>query len=229
MTSALDLITGAARLIGVTFKSEELDADEAADGLESLNDMLSSWANHGLLVPYRTWESFNVSAAASYSIGSGQTLNTVKPTDIKAAFIRSGSLDYPMEPLTDEEYENIGFKSTTSPFPDYYNYDNGHPYGTLRFYPQLGTSAALHLLTEKPLTAFGALTTSIDLPAGWKRALKFNLAPEMAPEYGQEVPTWVTKIANDSLSAIQLAVAKNRPIKFMPKRLRQGNIYTGYY
>lgn len=228
MTTALDIITGASRLIGVTFKSEALDSDEAADGLVSLNDMVSSWSNNGLLVPYRSWESFNISPAASYSIGAGQTINTVRPSFIKAAFIRSGNVDYSMECITDEQYESITFKSITSPFPDYLTYDNGYPYGTIRMYPQLGSSGALHLLTEKPLTSFSGLTTTVDLPPGWNKALRFNLAIDMAAEYGVEVPSTVVKGASDSLASISLAIAKNRPIKFKRNLLQTRNIYNGY-
>lgn len=227
MTTALQIITDTAKLIGAIRKGEALAADEAADGLISLNDMLSSWANDGLLVPYRTWENFSISAASSYSIGSGQTLNTVKPLDIKSAFIRSSAIDYYIDPLLDEQYERIPDKSTTSPFPDYFNYDNGHPYGVLRFYPQLSASAALYLLTEKPLTSFASLSTTVDLPPGWNRALKYNLAPEIEPQYGGGVSDSVMRIAAQSLSAVQLAVAKNRPLRFLQSRPMQPNIYSG--
>lgn len=217
MTTALEIITGAAKLIGVVFKSESLSSDEATDGLVSLNDMIASWANNGLLVISRTWESFNVSAASSYTIGSGQTLNTVRPIAIKKAFFRINSIDYQMDKLSDEEYEDIDYKSLSSTFPNKYNYDNAHPYGTIRIYPALASSAALHLLSEKPLTSFSALTTTVDLPPGWKRALKFNLALEMAPEYGVDAPQLVVKTASDSLAAIQSAIANNRPIRFNPR------------
>lgn len=217
MTTALDIITGAAKLIGAVFKSESLSADEAADGLVSLNDMMASWANNGLLVISRTWENFNVSAASSYAIGASQTLNTVRPIAIKKAFFRIDGIDYQMEPLSDEQYEDIDEKSLSSTVPMYFSYDNAHPYGTIRIYPGLSSSAALHLLSEKAITSFASISTTVDLPPGWNRALRFNLALEIAGEYGAEVPQWVVRGAGESLSAIQLAIAKNRPMKFDPR------------
>jgi len=228
MTSALDLITSAARLAGIVFKSEALDADEAQDGLESLNDMLASWTTDSLMVTGRTWESFSITGAASYTIGTGGTLNTVRPTAIKAAFIRSGDIDYWMNPVTDEQYESITFKNFNSPFPDYFSYDNGYPLGKIRLYPKLSPSAELHLLNEKPLTEFASINTSVDLPPGWKRAIRYNLAVEIAGEYGVEPPALVVKIAGDSLGSVQKAIALNRPLKYMPKGPRPRNIYTGY-
>lgn len=229
MTTALDLITGAAKLIGVLFKSETMSDDEAADGLVSLNDMLGSWSNNGLVIISRAWESFPISGASSYLIGPGQTLNTVRPVVIRSAYIRSGSIDYPMEQITDEQYQTITLKSTSSPFPDFFNYDNAYPYGTIRFYPQLSPSGELHLLSEKPLTSIASLATTVDLPAGWNKAIRYSLAVEMAPEYGVSVSEEVARGAMNSLAAIELAVAKNRPMKFLPKTIGKPNIYNGYY
>src|SRR5574343_694239 len=110
MTTALQIITSAARLIGIVRKGEALDNDEAVDGLSALNDMLASWSNNGLLCVSRVWEYFTVTSATSYTIGSGQTLNTTRPLVIKSAFFRSGDIDYPLEIISDEEYESITLK-----------------------------------------------------------------------------------------------------------------------
>lgn len=228
MITAHDIITGAAKLIGVVFKSESLTSDEANDGLTSLNDMIASWGNNSLLITARTWETFSVSAATSYTIGTGQTLNTTRPTAIIAAYTRNGGIDYPMEMITDEEYAAVSLKSTSTPFPSFLSYDNGYAVGIIRLYPLLGSSSSLFLLTEKPITEFAELTTTVNLAAGWNRALRFNLAVEMAAEYGVPVPEQVAKIASTSLASISLAIAKNRPIRPSFPVVRERNIYTGW-
>lgn len=229
MTTALDLITGAAKLAGVVFKSETLDSDEANDGLTSLNDMIASWGNNTLLIQSRTWESFTVSAASSFTIGTGQTLNTTRPTSIVNAFFRSGGIDYSMNPMDDWEYERIPLKTVGSPFPEWFDYDNAYPYGTIRVYTALSTGAELHLLSEKPVSSFSSLTDTVNLAPGWNRAIRYNLAMEMAPEYGVELRPEVVRIAALALKDIQLAIAKNRPIKFHGNVVREKNIYTGYW
>lgn len=229
MTTARDIITGAVKLLGSLRKGETLDADEAADGLVALNEMISSWGNSSLLIPSRTWESFNISSGTAYTIGSGQTLNTTRPISIQRAFTRISNIDYPLTYLTDEEYEDISFKSISTSIPEYYTYDNAYPYGTIRLYPSLATSAELHLLSEKPLTEFTTLNTSVDLAPGVKRALRFNLAIDLAPEYETAVSPEVANTAVTSLNSISLAVAKNRPIKYDPAYLDPINIYTGGY
>lgn len=227
MTTALQLITGAARLIGIVRKGEALDNDEAMDGLTALNDMLASWSNNGLLTVSRVWEYFTVSAATSYTIGSGQSLNTTRPIKIVAAFFRSGDIDYPLEIISDEQYESITLKTLQSDFPCYLNYDNAYPYGTIRLYPQ--GAGQLHLLSEKPIGNIASLTTTVDLPPGWNRAIRSNLAIEMEPEYGVGVPPAVVKMATDSLASISLAIAKNRPIKAERSNIPYYDYYTGRY
>lgn len=229
MTNALEIITGAGRLLQVIRKGEALAADEAMEGLSALNEMIASWGNSSLLVTARTTESFSVSAATSYTIGSGGTLNTTRPTQIVSAYFTSGGLDYPMDYLSEEEYANITLKTITSPFPQYYTYTNGYPLGTIKVYPALGSSATLNLLSEKPLTEFASLSTEGSFAPGVVRALRYNLAIELAPEYGKEPTAAVVKIAAESKSAIMLAIAKNRPIKYMPSSATGwGNVYDGW-
>lgn len=227
MTTAGDLITGAAKLIGVVFKSEALSADEAQDGLVSLNDMLASWANNGLLCVSRVGESFSVSSATSYTIGTGQTLNTARPIDIISATFTVGGIDYPLTKITDEQYETILLKTLPGGPPQFIAYDNAYPAGTIRLYPQ--SAGTLNLLSEKPLTSFALLSTTASLAPGWNKTIKFNLAVDMGPEYGQEVPASVLKGAADSMNAIMLAIAKNRPVKFRAPLTTEGNVYRGWY
>jgi hypothetical protein len=229
MTTALELITGAARLIGIVRKGEALDNDEAVDGLEALNQMLESWTNSTLLVNARIRESFTlVGGTASYSIGTGQTFNTTRPNIITEAFIRDGSIDTPLTIISDEQYDSVSFK-TGQGLPQFLNYTPSYPYGTIKLYNTPGSAYGLHILSEKPLTEFASLATDIELPAGWKRALRFNLAVEIAPEFSQQVPAEVVEIAQQSKALIALNVARNRPIKFSPRVAPAGDIYSGYY
>lgn len=227
MTTALQLITGAARLIGVIRKSEAMTADEAADGLVALNDMLASWSNNGLLCVSRVWEYFTVTSATSYTIGSGQSLNTTRPLSIKSAFFRSGDIDYPLELISDEQYESITLKTLSTDYPQYLSYDNAYPYGTIRLYPQ--GSGQLHLLSEKPISNIASLSSTVDLPAGWNRAIRYNLAIDIAPEYGETPSPAVVEMAKQSKQEIMLSIAKNRPIKAETSKYRFYDVYTGRY
>lgn len=231
MTTALDIITRAAKIIGVLHKSETMDSDESADGLVALNDMIASWSNNSLIIYARTWENFTLAGGtASYLIGTGQTFNTAKPLKIVAAFIRSGGIDYPLQIITDEEYQlGISLKTTQGGPSGYLSYDNAHPYGTIRLYPVPSAADSIYLLTEKAMTAFSALTTTVDLPAGFNEALAYNLAVRLAPEYGMKVTPEIIVTAKESLGSIKLAAAKARNLPYMPSEPMVGSAYTGWY
>lgn len=228
VTTALDIITGAAKLIGVVFKSEALDSDEASDGLVTFNEMLDSWSNDLTTIYADTLESFPITGASSYTIGTGANFNTTRPTNIISAVVRIASVDYPLEIINQQQYqEQIAVKSTTTSVPEYLTYDNGYPLGVIKMYAIPTSGSTLFLQTNKPITNFLALTTSVDLPPGWKKALKYNLAIDMAPMYGAEVGASVVDGAKKSLGAIRKATAMNNSMPYMPSPAQQYSIYTG--
>lgn len=231
MTTALDIITSAMKRLGVIRKSETPTADEAVDALVSLNDMAASWSNDTLLITSRVRESFLLLGGASYTIGTGQTLDTTRPINIIDAFIRTSTdgIDHPLSIINDEQYDlNIPLK-TAGEIPYLLNYNNAYPYGTIRLYPVPAGGYYLHLLSEKPLTEFSALSTNVDLPAGWRMALIDNLALELAPDYGIKVDRDLSDRAAKSLGAIKRAVARYRTSPLVVESGVQGNVFSGWY
>lgn len=229
-TSVLDIVTGAAKKIGVIFKSEALDADEANDGLIALNNMLDTWSLDNLTTYSYTLENFLLTGAASYTIGTGGVFNTSRPVNIVTAVVRIGSIDYDLTPITEEQYQlDIASKSITSPIPRFITYDNGYPLGTIKMYAVPSAGGTLFLQSNKPLSNLSALTTVVDLPPGWKRALIHNLAIDIAPDYGAEVTASVQQIAKTSLGAIKRSTSINNAMPLMTQDVRQGNIYSGWY
>lgn len=228
VTTALNIIEGAGRLIGVIRKSEAMSADEAADGLVALNDMMASWSNNSLVVYNRVSESFTlVSGTAAYLIGASQTWNTVKPIKIIEAYVRENTTDYPLQIISDDEYHAIQDKATTSNVPEYLMYNNAHPYGTITFWQTPSAANTVRLLSEKVLTAFAATSTTVDLPAGWNKALKYNLAIALAPEYGVQVDPLVLRGAKEAKDDIKNAINRNRSMGFKPTNFRKDTIYNG--
>jgi hypothetical protein len=210
MTTALGIITSAMKKAGVFTKGETADSDEAADALSSLNNMLASWSNESLIAYSRVRESFSlVGGTASYTIGTGQTFNTARPIDIINAYITSGSIDYPpLSIIPDEAYDDIPLKTVQS-IPDRLNFNNIFPAATIRLFPTPSSSYTLTLLSEKQLTSF-ALADTVSMPAGWERALIYNLAVEIAPEYGRKIEPIIEKVARESKGLIALTTSKVR-------------------
>lgn len=230
MGTALNIITKAMLKVGILTKTEAPSSDEANDALDTLNDLLSSWSNDSMLITSRVTELFNLTAGVlNYNIGPGQTFDTVRPIHIVESHIIDGIISYEsMYQCPDEVYQGFNLKTLQS-IPSSLNYSNAFPVGTIKLYPSPASGYTLSITSEKELSQF-TLNETVSLPPGWNRALIYNLAVELAPEYGQEVDQLTLKIANDAKAAIARSIMKIRTLDAPPlTEIGQFNIYTGYY
>lgn len=228
MTTAREVITKSLQKLGALIKSESPSADEASDGLSSLNQLIESWSNDSAAIPSRAWETFSLVAGQStYTMGSGQTFNTTRPTNILQAYVRIGGVDNDVDVINDEAYNAIPFKELTG-VPQWLNYDNANPTDNLRIYPVPASAYPLFILSEKPLASFTTLDTVITMPPGWERALIYNLALELAPEYGVQPDASIAAIAAKSLGLARMAILRARPMDAYPQGTGVKNIYSGW-
>lgn len=207
------LIVKSMQKIGLLTKTEQPSADEVNDALYSLNSLLASWSNESMLIVARAWENFQlVGGTTLYTIGPGQTFDTVRPTFINDAYVIVNSTNTPSYQLTviqDETYFDTTLK-TQQGIPFELNYDNAYPTGNIRIYFVPDQAYTLYMLSEKPLTSFATLDTIVSLPPGWEEALIYNLAIRLAPEYGQQASQGIVQIAIDTLTNIKTAIRRNR-------------------
>lgn len=201
-----DLLTAAFRLNGVVASGEALEAAEATDGLATLNRMISSWSNEKLLIYAITAETplTLTPGDGTYTMGTGGDF-TNRPQELERAMIRDGSIDYPVALITIDEYAAIPNKSLQSTYPQKLYDDGGYPQRTLTLWPVPSAAKSLILYAKRVLTAIATLDTDISLPPGYERALVFNGAMELAPEYGKQVPDSVAMIAVESKASIKRA------------------------
>lgn len=230
MTTALDIVKASLRKLHVLGRGEALDNDAAQDGLDALNNLLSSWSAEGGMVYASTDETFPLTGAQSYTIGSGGDFDTAVPLTINTAYATSGGLDYDMTEIGVEEYRSISLKQTGS-IPDTFYYDYGYPLSTIYIYPVAPSGYSITLNSLKRLTEFSSLTDDFDLPPEYKRALIFNLAVELAPDYEKEASMTVMRIAKESKSNVFSANTRNNmPVMTSAYGLKQDggwNIYKG--
>lgn len=202
--TARELVAASLRLIGVKAAGESLEASEATDGLAALNRLLGSWSTEGLLVHARTRDSFTLTSGdGSYTFGSSGDLNSTRPTEILEAFIRdesvSPAIDYPpLKMLSLEEWSRVSQKESEGGIPRNLYDDGGYPLRTLYLHPEPTGSKKLVVHSRKPLTELATIDTSVSLPPGYDRALVYNLALDLSPEYGKTPPDSVVLIAQET-------------------------------
>ena len=209
--TALDLITSSLRLIGALAASENPTTSEAQDGLAALNALLDSWAAERLFI-HTVEEVLTplVVGQASYTLGPGGQINR----DPRPVWISAGSLvdttqttpvEYPLEgPLTVQQWRRVTVKTLASDLPVAFYVDGGVPLRTLTLWPvpnRAGVSLKLYL--PAPLIQVPSLTTTLTLPTGYARALRFALAVELAPEFGVPVPPRVEAVAREATAIVK--------------------------
>lgn len=224
MATALDVLKRSMRLIGALGAGEEPTADEGADGLAALNSMLDAWWSKTLAVFYTQSEAFTWgSGNASRTMGSGGNFSTTRPSRIVSAFQRdTGNIDIPIEIIDDSEYWRIPDKTTQSTiigklYPQY-----GTSLVTLYAYPVPSASVSVHIQSLARLQSFASLSADVALPPGYQRALEYNLALEIAPEYQAQVPPLVATNALGSLRGI-----KRTNLELAPLLVEPGLMYSG--
>jgi hypothetical protein len=195
------------RLIGALSTGETPSAEEQADALEVLNEMLDSWSLENLVIPSRTREEFDlVGAQQTYTMGSGGNFNTSRPARIEAAGIldlASPANEIPIDLINMRQWSEITVKGTSSTYPTKLYVENTSPLERLNFWPIPSAAYKVAIYSAKPLTAVASANTTLSLPPGYLKALRYNLAIELAPEFGKSVSAEIIKSAEESKENIK--------------------------
>jgi len=233
MATALDVIKRSMRLIGALGDGENPTASEGADCLDALNGMLDAWWSKTLAVFYTRSESFTwPSATVSRTMGPTGDFVTTRPSQIVGAFQRISDIDYPIEILDGRaEYDRIPDKTTGSSLITRIYVEYQATNLVLYCWPVPNAAATVHFQSHARLQSFASLVTDVALPPGYKRALEYNLAMEIAPEFQVQVPPLVAVNAAGSLRGIKRT---NLKLQDMPmevgligSRRSAYNYYTG--
>lgn len=202
--TAQELINRANRLIGNIEPGTSATAAESADALVALNAMLQTWRNDSLMCYAMQDQSIPLVATnATRTIGPSGNLATTRPTEIDKAYVIVGTLSYPVEIWTAEQFADIAIKTQTNAWPYILWYKPAMPDGVINLWPVPDASSTLQVITRTPLTVFATLSDVISLPPGWEDALAFNLAVYLAPEYERQPSTVVSQMAMKTMAALK--------------------------
>lgn len=231
MTTARDIIKSALRKISVIGAGQTLDSTEANDALNNLNAMLAVWSIKGNMIYTESRETFTLTTAGSYTIGSGADFDTVRPIRIVTAYVTSNGTDYPLTIINETQYAKISDKTQTGT-PSYIFYDGNYPEATIKLWPVPSNVQSITIYSEKPLSEFASLDTVYSMPPEYRQALENNLAVHIAPEYEKEASQTIKSIAMETLSLIRSQNTKNNPPRSTidaPRIPRASNNYYDVY
>lgn len=110
--------------------------------------------------------------------------------------------------------------------------EQAYQVNNLYLYPVPSTASTLTLYSRKALLQFDSLTTDINFPKGYERALKYALAVELAPEYQVSAGQDVIALAIAAKASLKRTNKRPLTLQIDPGALtvsgkRRFNIYTG--
>lgn len=183
-------IEAAMRKCGRLAKGQSADATDLSNGQQALNALIALFQKiHGM--PLWARKDLSVTLVASqrdYTIGEGQTINTPFPLKIQQVVIETitGGSMIELLPIAYNDFRLLNTESTG--VPTQFTYQPKINLGILSLWPLPDSTAVstytLQLTYQRPFEGFTAAGETPDFPQEWQKALIYNLAVDLASEYG---------------------------------------------
>jgi len=202
MTTAAELIDGSLRLLGVLAEGEQPSVAVMQDSIMAMNQMIQSWDTERLSVfstqdQIFTWPAYTMSR----TIGPTGDFVGNRPIEIDdATYFKdpSSGLSFGVKLINQQQYDGIAFKTVTSTYPQVMWVNNTFPDMEMTVYPVPIKALEWHIISVETLTEVSSVATDMYFPPGYLRAFRYNLACELAPEFGVEPSPQVQRIAMTS-------------------------------
>ena len=199
MTTAGDQINGALRLLGVLAEGETPSAATSQDALSALNQMIDSWGTEKLSTFTTQEQIFSwLPGFISRTLGPSGDFVGDRPVlmDDATYFVdASTGISYGIKLINQQQYDGIAVKNVTSTFPQVMWINTNYPNIDMHVYPVPTKVLEWHFISAAQLSQPATLATPLYFPPGYLRAFRYNLACELAPEFGVEPSATVNRIA----------------------------------
>jgi len=236
MTTASEIINGSLRLIGMLAEGETPSAGTADDALVAMRQMIESWNTERLSV-FSTQDQVFTWPASTISRTLGPTGDFIGNRPIQlddSTYFRDATtnVSYGIKQINQQQYDGIAVKTVTSTYPQVIWLNMTHPNIEMYVFPVPIRDLEWHFISVEELTQPATLSTTLAFPPGYLRAFRYNLACEMAPEFGVEPSPQVKRIA---MSAKRNLKRINKPddVMALPYSIvgtrQRFNVYAGNY
>jgi hypothetical protein len=236
MTSAGDIINGSLRLIGVLAEGETPSAETSQDALTAMNQMIDSWNTERLSI-FSTQDQVFLWPAGQLSRTLGPSGDFVGNRPVlldDSTYFRdpSTNVSYGIKIINQQQYDGIAVKTVTSTYPQVIWVNMSYPDIEMYVYPKPTRELEWHFISVEELSNPATLATELTFPPGYLRAFRYNLACELAPEFGVEPSQQVSRIAMTSKRNLK-RINNPEDIMSMPYSIvatrQRFNIYAGNY
>ena len=181
------LITAALRKLAVLPSGGTASSAQISDAAVALNAIIKAFQADGLQLWKTTSYDFTtVAGTATYSIGTGETLDTDKPLRVIEAFYTlSGGNNTPLEVKNRYDFYILPQSSSITGTPVKLYYQPLRETGVISLWPTpVDSTTTITIHYQSQIEDMDASTDDFDFPSYWMNALIYNLAWNLAPEYG---------------------------------------------
>jgi hypothetical protein len=239
--SAGEQINRALRLLGVLAEGETSSASVMQDSLMAMNQMIDSWNTERLSVFSTIDQIVNWPVGAiNATLGPSGSLVRLNGTAVRPILVDDATyfrdpqtnVSYGIKLINQQQYDGIAVKTVTSTYPQVMFVNMTYPDIDIYIYPKPTRLLEFHFISVEELSQPATLATILAFPPGYLRAFTYNLAMEIAPEFGVEPSEQVKRIAMTSKRNLKRI---NNPddVMAMPYSLvatrQRFNVYAGNY
>ena len=236
MDTAGETINGALRLLGVLAEGETPSAETSQDALRAMDQMIDSWNTERLSVFSTQDQVFTWPAGLiNRTLGPSGDFVGNRPILLDdATYFKDPStgISYGIKMINQQQYDGIAVKTVSSTFPQVLFVNMTYPDIDMFIYPRPTRALEWHFISVEELTQPATLDTDLTFPPGYLRAFRYNLACELAPEFGVEPSPQVQRIAMTSKRNLK-RINNPNDIMSMPYSLiasrQRYNIFAGNY
>ena len=234
--TAGDQINRALRLLGVLAEGEIPSSTLSQDCLTALNQMIDSWNTERLAV-FSTQDQIFTWPAGEITRTLGPSGNFIGNRPVlldDATYYRDAgtNVSFGIKFINQQQSDGLAVKTVTSTYPQVIFVNMTYPNVTMTVYPKPTRDLEWHFISVNELDQPATLVTNILFPPGYLRAFTYNLAMEIAPEFGIEPSPQVQRIAMTSKRNLKRI---NNPddVMSMPYAIvatrQRFNIFAGNY
>ena len=163
------------------------------------------------IVSFLTGAGGNVNEVGTYQLNLSQnvastTINAYyqRPLSVNSCFVRvntnsngvpiiNGGLDYPVAVLNVEDYESIGLKTLSGPWPKALYYQPTETLGNIFVWPN-PSQGEMQIFVDTLFSKYTTINDTMLLPEGFESCLEWCLAERLMPQYGKASPTQIQMV-----------------------------------
>lgn len=213
--SGRSLIKSSLRLIGALGSEETPTGGEEQDAKLVLNMLIDEWETLPLTMLANTRNVFDLTANdGTYTIGPSGDFVLARPADIDTITVlyTADTPDRESAPLakfTKAMWQALPDKLSTGTEPIGFYYEPTDPDGTLYLYPIPDNATNdLVVYVKTALEQLADLDITVTFPPAYAKALRYNLAVELLPEFGAALDATVRaeikQIAKETLMNLKV-------------------------